>query len=81
MPAEIMQRIGPIPENGEDMQEILRCIDETMEMSVKTMHPLFFDKFYGGSEPVGQVSELVTAILNTATHTYHVSPVLSVMEI
>ena len=49
--------------------------------SVKTMHPFFMDKLYSGSDPTGQVAELVTTVLNTAVHVYHVAPVFSIMEV
>jgi glutamate/tyrosine decarboxylase-like PLP-dependent enzyme len=45
------------------------------------MHPFFMDKLYSGSDPTGQVAELVTTVLNTAVHVYHVAPVFSVMEV
>jgi len=39
------------------------------------------DKLYSGSDPVGQIAELATTVLNPAVHVYHVSPVFSVMEV
>jgi len=45
------------------------------------MHPLFNDKLYCGSDPIGQIAELIVAVLNTGVHVYHVSPVFSVMEV
>ena len=47
---------------------------------MKTMHPFFNDKLYAGTDPVGQISEYVAAILNTNAHVYHVAPVFTVME-
>merc|ERR1712226_1573786 len=48
--------------------------------SLKTMHPFFLDKLYFGSDPIGQIAELITAVLNTNAHVYHVSSVFSTME-
>lgn len=53
----------------------------TFEHSVKTMNPYFMDKLYSGSDPVGQITELVRGVLNTAVHVYHVSPIFSVTEV
>lgn len=39
------------------------------------------DKLYAGSDPIGQIAEMVVAVLNTNVHVYHVSPVFSVMEV
>ena len=47
---------------------------------MKTMHPFFNDKLYYGSDPIGQIAEMVVAVLNTNAHVYHVSPVFTVME-
>ena len=45
------------------------------------MNPYFLDKLYAGTDPIGQIAELITSILNTNLHVYQVSPVFSVMEI
>lgn len=58
----------------------MKGIETTFKYSVKTMHPYFNDKLYAGSDPIGQVAELISGVLNTACHVYHVSPVFSVME-
>jgi len=39
------------------------------------------DKLYAGSDPIGQVAELVKVVLNPNAHVYHVSPVFNVMEV
>jgi glutamate/tyrosine decarboxylase-like PLP-dependent enzyme len=59
----------------------MKVIETVFKYSVNTLNPYFFDKLYAGSDPIGQVAELVTAVLNTALHVYQVSPVFSVMEV
>lgn len=81
MPPDILEKLIPITEEGQDLDAVIKNIDTTMKMSLNTMHPYFFDKLYAGSEPVGQVAELVATVLNTCVHVYHVSPVFSVMEV
>lgn len=81
MPPDILKKLIPITEEGQDLEAVIKNIDTTMKMSLNTMHPFFFDKLYAGSEPVGQVAELVATVLNTCVHVYHVSPVFSVMEV
>jgi glutamate decarboxylase len=39
------------------------------------------DKLYAGTNPIGVISELLLAVLNSNAHVYHVSPVLTLMEI
>ncbi|KAL3933681.1 MAG: hypothetical protein SGBAC_010288, partial [Bacillariaceae sp.] len=82
-PSELKSRLQPIsqqyaPGTNDDCLEDIKT---TFRHSLKTMHPLFFDKLYFGSDPIGQVAELVLAVLNANTHVYHVSPVVSVMEV
>lgn len=39
------------------------------------------DKLYAGTNPIGVISEMLLAVLNSNVHVYHVSPVLTLMEI
>lgn len=39
------------------------------------------DKLYAGTNPIGVISELLLAVLNSNVHVYHVSPVFTLMEI
>lgn len=39
------------------------------------------DKLYAGTNPIGVISELLLAVLNSNAHVYQVSPVLTLMEI
>lgn len=39
------------------------------------------DKLYAGTNPIGVISEMLLAVLNSNVHVYHVSPVFTLMEI
>ena len=80
-PPEIEKKLGEIKEEAGTNDECLADIRTTFEYSLKTLHPFFLDKLWASSDPIGQVAELVTAVLNSAVHVYHVSPVYSVMEV
>jgi glutamate decarboxylase len=56
-------------------------IKSTMQYSVNSWNPRFMDKLYAGTNPIGVVSELLLAVMNSNTHVYHVSPVFTLMEI
>lgn len=73
-------RLGPETTEGSSLATLLESIDLTLEHSVRTQHPRFFKQLYAGSEPVGQVAELLTGFLNSAVHVYEVSPVFTTME-
>ena len=45
------------------------------------MSPYYLDKLYTGTDPIGQISELIVAMLNTNVHVYHSAPVFSCMEV
>eukprot|EP00980_Cylindrotheca_fusiformis_P016610 scaffold4973_cov135-Cylindrotheca_fusiformis.AAC.28 len=82
-PAQILAKMKPIhgqilPGSNEDCLNDIRVV---FRHSLKTMHPFFLDKLYFGSDPIGQIAELIVAVLNGTTHVYHVSPVFSTMEI
>lgn len=61
--------------------ETFDLIKDTLKYSVNTWNPRFMDKLYAGTNPIGVVSELLLAVLNSNSHVYHCSPVLSLMEI
>jgi glutamate decarboxylase len=61
--------------------ETFKSIKEALKFSVNSWNPRFMDKLYAGTNPIGVISELLIATLNPNAHVYHVSPVLTMMEI
>jgi glutamate/tyrosine decarboxylase-like PLP-dependent enzyme len=68
-------------EQGANLNDMVDAVKMALQYSVRTSHPLFMDKLYCGSEPVGQVAELVVSILNTNVHTFAVAPLFAAMEV
>ncbi|EGW31297.1 uncharacterized protein SPAPADRAFT_61865 [Spathaspora passalidarum NRRL Y-27907] len=72
--------------NGDDLaekcseDELFNVIDKVLEYSVNTWNPGFLDKLYASNNPIGVVSDIILSMLNTNSHVYTVSPVLSVIE-
>lgn len=66
---------------GASNEEVAQAFETAFKYSVKTLHPFFMDKLYSGTDPVGQLAELVATVINPAVHVYHVSPVFSVLEV
>ena len=60
--------------------ELFRHIDNVLKYSVNTWNPGFLDKLYASTNPIGVVSDILLSVLNTNSHVYTVSPVLSVLE-
>jgi len=66
---------------GASNEEIVEAVKSVLQHSVRTSHPLFFDKLYAGSDPIGQIGEFLTSVLNTNVHTYAVAPLFVMMEL
>jgi len=80
MPEDILRELGSITKKGQSNDECLRIIDTVFEYSVKNLSPYYLDKLGQSTDPIGQVAELVTAVVNNNAHVYHAAPVASVME-
>lgn len=63
-----------------DTTQLMRVLDDVLRLSVNTWSPGFMDKLYATNNPIGVVADLVLSLLNTNSHVYTVSPVLSVVE-
>lgn len=60
--------------------ELFEQIDNVLKYSVNTWNPGFLDKLYASTNPIGVISDIILSVLNTNSHVYTVSPVLSVLE-
>jgi len=80
MPEDILRELGTIEESGNSNDECLRIINKVFEYSVKNLSPYYLDKLGQSTDPIGQVAELVTAVVNNNAHVYHAAPVGSIME-
>lgn len=61
-------------------EELFKHIDNVLKYSVNTWNPGFLDKLYASTNPIGVISDIILSVLNTNSHVYTVSPVLSVLE-
>ncbi|KAF1839732.1 PLP-dependent transferase [Decorospora gaudefroyi] len=59
---------------------LVKLVDTILKYSVNTWDQGFLDKLYASTNAVGVVSELLLAVLNTNSHVYQVSPVLTLIE-
>lgn len=67
-------------EEGRGKDGLLDAIQSILDCSVNTWDQGFMDKLTSSTNPVGVVSELLLAVLNTNVHVYHVSPALTIIE-
>ncbi|KFY93230.1 hypothetical protein V500_03843 [Pseudogymnoascus sp. VKM F-4518 (FW-2643)] len=80
-PAELVKLLNlQLPETGGGKTALLDVIQQVLKYSVNTWDQGFLDKLYASTNPVGVVSELILATLNTNSHVYQVSPALTVIE-
>ncbi|KNG52653.1 PLP-dependent transferase [Stemphylium lycopersici] len=59
---------------------LVKLVSSVLKYSVNTWDQGFLDKLYASTNAVGVVSELLLAVLNTNSHVYQVSPVLTLVE-
>ncbi|KAK4178510.1 putative glutamate decarboxylase [Triangularia setosa] len=81
-PEELVKELALSLPQGEGRGEegLLQTIQDVLKHSVNTWDQGFMDKLYASTNPVGVISELVLAVLNTNVHVYQVSPALAVIE-
>ncbi|KAI8992262.1 pyridoxal phosphate-dependent transferase [Pilobolus umbonatus] len=81
-PEELYKKIDlELPNTGSGIEGTFELIQSTLQYSVNSWNPRFMDKLYAGTNPIGVIAELLLAVLNSNGHVYHVSPVLTLMEI
>lgn len=61
-------------------EALLRAVELTLERSVRTQHPRFFDRNFAGADPVAVLGDWAGAALNTTAATYEMAPVFTLME-
>ncbi|EGV63155.1 Glutamate decarboxylase 2 [Yamadazyma tenuis] len=83
-PAEVKSHFAQFNSDFEpiknDEQKLQHLINSVLDVSVNTWNPGFLDKLYASNNPIGVISDLILSVLNTNSHVFTVSPVLSVLE-
>lgn len=65
-PYELIDRLGfALPEEGLGKQGLVDILRTILKYSVNTWHQGFMHKLYATTNPIGVVSELILAVLNT----------------
>jgi len=77
---ELNDKTFDISSKFESKDDFLNEIVKVLDHSLKTSHPQWYKQLYGGSEPIGILSELVAAVINSTCHIFPVAPVYVVME-
>lgn len=67
-------------EEALDAEKLLNACKLTLEYSVQTGSPLFFNQLYGRADTASIVGEWIAAAVNTNSHTFEVAPVFTLME-
>nr|XP_023833469.1 glutamate decarboxylase 1-like [Salvelinus alpinus] len=69
-----------LPEQPENLEQLLVDCRDTLKYGVKTGHPRFFNQLSSGLDVIGLAGEWLTSTANTNMFTYEVSPVFILME-
>jgi len=65
---------------GLSSQEMITAIEQIIDHSVVTNHPLFMNQMFGKTQPISFLADILIAMLNTSMYTYEVAPVFSLIE-
>ena len=57
-----------------------RALEVTLDLSVRTHHPLFLNQLYSQADPVAIAADWSVVAANTNVHTFEVAPVFTVVE-
>lgn len=68
------------PTKGSGKEGVYDLFETVLKNSVVTWHPGFLDKLYASTNAIGVISDLLLSLLNTNSHVYTVSPVLTMIE-
>lgn len=68
------------PDTGYGMKKVYQVFEQVLNLSVVTWHPGFLDKLYASTNPIGVVSDILLSLLNTNSHVFTVSPLLTLIE-
>lgn len=68
------------PRTGYGTKRVYEVFEQVLENSVVTWHPGFLDKLYASTNPIGVVADILLSLLNTNSHVYTVSPILTLIE-
>jgi glutamate/tyrosine decarboxylase-like PLP-dependent enzyme len=63
-----------------DWHEIFRWVEQYLTYSIKSDHPFFVNRMWGGANLPSIVGEMITAVSNTSACTYESAPVSTLME-
>ncbi|XP_063076009.1 glutamate decarboxylase 1 [Engraulis encrasicolus] len=69
-----------LPEQPENLEQLLVDCRDTLKYGVKTGHPRFFNQLSSGLDLIGLAGEWLTSTANTNMFTYEVAPVFILME-
>ena len=69
-----------IGKQGMDVNKLPGVIEETLNLSLKTDHPRFYNGLYHGVDYYAKMGNYVSEMLNTNSYTYEVAPVFSIVE-
>ena len=80
-PVDLQQKL-PLATSlqGISSQEMISIIEQVIDYSVVTNHPLFMNQMFGKTQDISFLADILIAMLNTSMYTYEVAPVFSLIE-
>ncbi|HXH74130.1 MAG TPA: pyridoxal-dependent decarboxylase [Bacteriovoracaceae bacterium] len=79
-PQEIENIIPRIQPEGVEHSLLINEIQNLLDNSVRTSHPLFLNQLFGGFDPAAWAGEVTSSLLNPTMATFEIAPVLTIIE-
>ncbi|KAK2726130.1 glutamate decarboxylase-like [Artemia franciscana] len=80
-PDQLMEVLDlSIPDQPQNLDQILVDCKDTLKYQVKTAHPRFFNQLSNGCDTISLAGEFLTSVANANMFTYEIAPVFILLE-
>lgn len=77
---ELNQLLPVLSPQGISYDRLNEEVEQVLNYSVRTIHPLFLNQLFGGLDAAAWAGEIVSALLNPTMATFEIAPVLTIIE-
>jgi glutamate/tyrosine decarboxylase-like PLP-dependent enzyme len=79
-PEDLGEALPQLAAAGISYADVLDELDQILDDSVRTAHPLFLNNLLAGFEPVSWIGDVAASLLTPTMATFEVAPLLTVIE-
>lgn len=79
-PEKLKQILPALEAEGVSDDRLLQEVEQILDHSVRTVHPLFLNQLFGGYDEAAWAGEIISSFLNPTMATFEIAPVLTILE-